>query len=61
MDKRYLMWESAEVINIKFCWLMHPLGGWVFVMDVTKWKRRKFYISSAHSKPNEGKRKKESS
>ena len=35
--------------NIRFCWLMGSVGGWVFVLDVTSWERRKFYISSAHS------------
>ena len=27
---------------------MHPHGGWVFVLDVTSWERRKFYILVRH-------------
>ena len=34
------MWICAELI--KFSTLMGSVGGWVFVVDVTSWERRKF-------------------
>ena len=45
-----IIWESAQLI--KFPTLMRSVGGWVFLLDVTRGERRKFYISSAHSYTN---------
>ena len=35
--------EEESVILMEFCWLMGPVGGWVFVLDVTNGERRKFH------------------